>query len=147
MFFEVFSFSGLQVEPCVRKRSDVRQKCFDEGMKFILKKLEKGRCHRNHRQKASRNRASARDAEACRDGGNWEGAYYILLAVGLAPCADGLRPRHRRIPASPRADPNPLAPAPQKRHPTSDECPGGDGATMGRFPRAPNFFEKGGRMS
>lgn len=45
MFFEVFSFSGLQVEPRVRKRSDVRQKCFDEGMKFILKKSEKRRCH------------------------------------------------------------------------------------------------------
>lgn len=41
MFFEVFSFSGLQVEPCVRKRSDVRQKCFDEGMKFILKKSQR----------------------------------------------------------------------------------------------------------
>lgn len=40
MFFEVFSFSGLQVEPRVCKRSDVRQKCFDEGMKFILKKLQ-----------------------------------------------------------------------------------------------------------
>lgn len=41
MFFEVFSFSGLQVEPRVCKRSDVRQKCFDEGMKFILKKLQR----------------------------------------------------------------------------------------------------------
>lgn len=41
MFFEVFSFSGLQVEPRVRKRSDVRQKCFDEGMKFILGETER----------------------------------------------------------------------------------------------------------
>lgn len=41
MFFEVFSLSGLQVEPRVRKRSDVRQKCFDEGMKFILRETER----------------------------------------------------------------------------------------------------------
>ncbi|KAJ7427670.1 hypothetical protein WISP_04846 [Willisornis vidua] len=47
-----------QVEPRVRKRSDVRQKCFDEGMKFILKKVtEKGRCHRNHQERASKSGA------------------------------------------------------------------------------------------
>jgi hypothetical protein len=40
MFFEVFSFSGLQVEPCVGEGSDVRQKCFDEWMKFILGETE-----------------------------------------------------------------------------------------------------------
>lgn len=58
MFFEVFSFSGLQVEPRVRKRSDVRQKCFDEGMKFILKKSQRSvDVTQNHQQsptKASR---------------------------------------------------------------------------------------------
>lgn len=41
MFFEVFSFSGLQVEPCVGEGSDVGQKCFDERMKFILGETER----------------------------------------------------------------------------------------------------------
>lgn len=41
MFFEVFSFSGLQVEPRVGEGSDVGQKCFDERMKFILGETER----------------------------------------------------------------------------------------------------------
>lgn len=36
VLLEVLAFSGLEVEPCVGDGTDVREKCLDEGMKFIL---------------------------------------------------------------------------------------------------------------
>ncbi|RUS89857.1 hypothetical protein EGW08_002387, partial [Elysia chlorotica] len=36
MFFEVFAFGRLQVEPCVRERLHMRQKGLDEWVEFIL---------------------------------------------------------------------------------------------------------------
>lgn len=41
MFFEVFSLSGLQVEPCVGEGADMGQKCFYERMKLILGETER----------------------------------------------------------------------------------------------------------
>lgn len=75
MFFEVFSFSGLQVEPRVRKRSDVRQKCFDEGMKFILKKLQRRVGVTETINKKPPETGLSRGAKARRDGDHREGAY------------------------------------------------------------------------
>lgn len=41
MFFEVFSLSGLQVEPCVGEGADMGQKRFNERMKLILGETER----------------------------------------------------------------------------------------------------------
>lgn len=42
MLLEVLAFSGLEVEPRVGDGTDVRKKCLDEGMKFILEQPTQG---------------------------------------------------------------------------------------------------------
>lgn len=40
VLLEVLAFSGLEVEPGVGDGTDVRKKCLDKGMKFILERRE-----------------------------------------------------------------------------------------------------------
>lgn len=147
MFFEVFSFSGLQVEPRVCKRSDVRQKCFDEGMKFILKKLQRRVNVTETINKKPPETGLSR--EALRVAGTVTIRKVLIHFTGCRT-----RTLHRQAPTPPPPHPRftshrpkTSTPTPQKRGPTSNKHPGGDGAMMGSLPQSPNLFKQEGRRS
>lgn len=138
MFFEVFSFSGLQVEPRVRKRSDVRQKCFDEGMKFILKKLQRRVGVTETINKKPPETGLSRGTKARRDGDHREGAYTFYGLRDSYPSPTDPHPARPRFTSRPPKTPaHPHTPPAEKRGPTSNKHPGRDGATMGPFPPIP----------
>lgn len=61
VLLEVLAFSGLEVEPRVGDGADVREKCLDEGMKFIL---ERSRGHSEERRREERGRKKG-EGEKC----------------------------------------------------------------------------------
>lgn len=53
MFFEVLAFSSLEVEPSIGNCTDMRKKCLNERVKFILRREVEGKERREEKKSVS----------------------------------------------------------------------------------------------